>query len=161
MVESSRKIRVLDCRASDHEYLHKDFHAVLCHSIKYLDENYGSETTKQYLRQVGETVYLPLIDRLKKEGLKALERHWRDIFTREGGKFDLSYEGGTLVLTVDECPAIAHLKKFSQLFTERYCETTVVVNETICHRAGYRCSCEYEPGKGKCVQRFWKEKERE
>ncbi len=159
MAKSNGKIRVLDRKASDSEYLHRDFHGVLCYSIKYLDENYGPEATRRYLQQVGETVYSPLIESLRREGLPALERHWRDVFTKESGRFELSYEGGTLVLTVYECPAIAHLKRVNQLFTERYCETTVVVNETICRRAGYRCSCEYERGEGRCVQRFWREKE--
>jgi hypothetical protein len=42
------------------------------------------------------------------------------------------------------------------LFTNRYCETTVNVNKAICEAAGYDCRCTYEPGVGKCVQKFWK-----
>ena len=52
----------------------------------------------------------------------------------------MHYEGEVLVLTVERCPAIAHLKRREQLFTDRYCETTVVVNEAVCQQAGYRCS---------------------
>ena len=153
--------RILDCKASDNEYLHKDFHGALCYAIRYLDEHYGPEAATEYLKQVGRTYFSPLTAQLRQEGLSALERHWQEIFSKEGGTFELGYEEETLVLTVDECPAIAHLKKTSQWFTERYCETTVVVNETVCGEAGYRCSCEYEPAKGQCVQRFWKVMESE
>ena len=153
MAESKKQ--VLDCKASDHEYLHKDFHGALCYSIRYLDEHYGQDATREYLQQVGRTYFAPLTEALKKGGLSALEKHWRDVFGQEGGKFSLDYQDGKLILEVQECPAVAHLLKKGQLFTDRFCETTVVVNETICQQAGYRCSCEYEPGQGKCVQRFW------
>ncbi len=156
MTESNESLRVLDIKASDHEYLHKDFHGALCYGIRYLDETFGAAATEEYLRQVGRACYSPLSEQLKKEGLRALERHWREVFGKEGGRFTLTYEGEVLVLTVQECPAIAHLKKINQLFTERYCETTVVVNEVICSEAGYVSSCQYEPGQGKCVQKFWK-----
>ena len=152
------KIKVIDCKASDNEYLHKDFHGALCYGIKYLDDNYGPEAVTEYLKQVGRTYFAPLSEAMKKKGLSALEEHLQNIFTKEAGKFNLRYEDGTLILEVAECPAITHLKKIGQLFTERYCETTVVVNETICAEAGYSCSCQYEPGKAKCVQKFWKEK---
>jgi len=156
MNTSSDKIKVLDCSAGDNEYLHKDFHGALCYIIKYLDEVYGAETLEEYLEQLAKSYYSPLIEKLKEKALPALENHWKDIFTREGGKFSLHYENNTLVLNVDECPAIAHLKKTGQFFTHRYCQTTVVVNKTICHEAGYDCTCQYEPGRGRCVQKFWK-----
>ena len=159
MADSKEGLRVLDCKATDHEYLHKDFHGALCYGIKYLDDNFGPEATADYLRAVGRSYYAPLSQLLKSEGLAALERHWNEIFTKEGGKFTLEYQDGVLVLTVQECPAIAHLKKINKLVTPRYCETTVVVNETICGEAGYACSTQYEPGVGRCVQKFWKLKE--
>ena len=104
-------MKVLDQKASDNEYLHKDFHGALCYAIKYLEENYGESAIDDYLRQVAKTYYAPLSGQLKQEGLSALERHWQNIFTLEGGKFSLGYEDGVLVLKVEECPAIAHIKK--------------------------------------------------
>jgi hypothetical protein len=61
-----------------------------------------------------------------------------------------------LDINVSKCPAIMHLRSTGQLFTNRYCETTVNVNKAICECAGYDCSCEYVPGEGRCVQKFWK-----
>ena len=149
--------KILECKASDNEYMHKDFHGALCYAIKYIDDNYGFEATTEYLKQVARTYFSPLTEQLAKEGLGLLEKHWQQVFSAEDGRFRLEYRDDTLILTVDECPAIAHLKKIGHLFTERYCETTMVVNETICGRAGYSCSCVYEAGKGKCVQKFWKD----
>ena len=156
MTESKKQPKVIDCQASDNEYLHRDFHGAMCYSIAYLDDNFGPEATEEYLQQVARTYYAPLAEQVKQRGLVALEEHWREVFTREQGDFDLRYEDGVLVLTVKRCPAVAHMKEQGCMFTNRYCETTVVVNRTICCDAGFACSCDYEPGEGRCVQRFWK-----
>ena len=156
MLDPSAGLRILDCKATDHDYLHKDFHGALCFGIKYLDDRYGPEATAEYLRQLGRNCYSPLTEQLKADGLGALQKHWREAFTKEGGKFTLEYQDEVLVLTVHECPAIMHLKAINQLYTPRYCETTAVVNETVCVQAGYKSSCQYEAGEGRCVQKFWK-----
>jgi hypothetical protein len=155
MTVSENELRVLDCRPGDHDYLHRDFHGALCFSIRYLDERFGPQATEQYLREVGQNTYRGLVSALKAEGLDAMERHWREVFTKEEGSFRIHREGGALVLVVEECPAISHLKRTGQLFTDRYCETTVVVNRTVCGKAGFESSCVYEPGQGRCVQKFW------
>ena len=156
MSDANDKIKVIDCAASDNVYMHKDFHGALGYAIKYLDETLGEEATREYLTQVGKTYFAPLSERLRGQGLSALENHWRKTFGEEGGRFDLRYEGDVLVLEVKECPAVAHMKAHNQFSTERFCETTVVVNETVCGAAGYECECTYVPGAGTCVQRFWK-----
>ena len=148
--------KVLSCKAEDNVYLHKDFHGALCYSIKYLDENYGRQATREYLQQVGRSYFAPLSKQLKKKGLSVLENHWNEVFTKEGGIFTISSDNEVLKLQVEQCPAIEHLRKNGQLCTERFCETTVIVNETICAEAGYCASCVYQPGKGTCVQKFWK-----
>lgn len=159
MAENDKFLKVIDCKASDNVYMHKDFHGGICTGIKYLDEEFGEEATVEYLKQVGRTYFQPLSEQLRSRGLVALEDHWRRIFTAEGGAFSLRYDEETLVLEVSECPAVAHLIKINQLHTNRFCESTVVVNETVCQAAGYECSCVYQPGEGKCVQKFWKMKE--
>ena len=157
MQNNSDKIKVIDRKASDNEYMHKDFHGALCYAIKYLEDNYGLGSVEQYLQQVARTYFSPLTEKLKIQGLKVLEDHWRDIFTREDGKFNINYQGDVLVLEVEKCPAILYLKEKNMLYTDRHCLTTVVVNKTICQEAGYDCRCESETGKGNCVQKFWKE----
>jgi hypothetical protein len=143
--------------SSDNEYLHKDFHGALCYAIKYLDETYGPQTTEEYLCRVGREVFSPLIEALRQEGLKALECHFRKVFELEEGIVEFIRENDRLVLKVEQCPAVAHLKKTGQFYTERFCESTVHVNRAVCGAAGYESRCEYEPGAGRCVQTFWKE----
>lgn len=157
MAENPDKKKILECKAADNEYLHKDFHGALCYAIKYLDDNFDEQATEEYLTQAAMSYFSPLIEKLKTDGLKALENHFRNIFTKEKGRFEIGYKDDKLILEILECPAIAHLKKRDLFFTDRYCLTTVVVNRTICKESGYNCSCEYEPGQGRCIQKFWKE----
>jgi hypothetical protein len=154
MIDESK---VMEQKAGDHEYLHKDFHGALAFAIKYLEETYGPHAVSEYLQQVADHCYAPLTAQLKEKGLVALADHF-GIYSREQGRVTVSHDDDMLILHVHECPAIAHLKKTGQLFSERYCETTVVVMDGVCRNAGYRSSCVYEPGQGRCVQKFWKER---
>lgn len=153
---SKNKCRVLECNSSDNEYLHKDFHGALCYAIKYLDDTHGPDAVKEYLRRVGQENFSALVKELKSKGVVALENHFRQIFDLEAGKAEFERDGNCLVIRVSHCPAISHLRTINQLFTTRYCETTVNINKAICEQAGYDCSCEYVPGQGRCVQKFWK-----
>ncbi len=148
---------IMDQRATDHDYLHKDFHGALADAIRYLDATYGEDATAQYLSEVGRVCYAPLIDKMKQQGLSALEQHLISVFTQEGGRFSIHWQDGVLVLEVTQCPAISHLVGTGRSFTPRFCQSTVHVNQAICRAAGYGTTCTYEPGQGRCVQKFFPE----
>lgn len=117
------------------------------------------DALKSYWKQVARNCYFGLSRALREEGLLALEEHWRRIFGIEGADFELSYQGETLVLEVKRCPAISHMKDNGYPIAEDFCEHTRVINEEVCHRAGYKASCSYNQEAGSCVQRFWKQEE--
>lgn len=64
---------VIDRRASDNEYLHKDFHGALSAGIEYLQKNYGTQAVRDYLRQFALAFYSPLKKALGKRGLVAIK----------------------------------------------------------------------------------------
>ncbi len=149
-------MKVMERSACDNEYLHRDFHGALAYAISYLEGRYGEQGIREYLEQTAQNAYLPLIEAVKKDGLAAIESHYRKIFDIEGGKVEFVKEGNYLTLTVIECPALCHLKKSGQLYSDKFCMTTVVVNETVCRLAGIETDCQYNTEKGCCVQRFWR-----
>jgi hypothetical protein len=136
--------------------VHKDFYGAFSYGLEHLYKKYGEKEVITYLRQVGRNVYKPLSMGLKKEGLSALEKHWRKVFSLEEADFSLSYEGKVLVLKVNKCPAIHHLRTHNYPIFKKFCEHTRIVNEEICSQAGYQCSVDYDQNKGECLQRFWK-----
>lgn len=139
------------------ENVHKDFHGAMSYGLKYVHENYGEEGVRQYLVNVANTVYAPLSQDLAKNGLRALEQHWRRIFDLEGARYELSYDGDALDLKIDECPAISHMKKHGYEIYDQFCDHCRVVNTEICRNAGYESSTDYDQNAGKCLQRFWRE----
>ena len=137
--------------------VHKDFHGALSYGIQFVLDEYGMPGLEKYLKQLADTVYAPLAEAMKTEGLSALRKHWDEIFTVEGGEFELRDEDGVLVLEVLACPAIKHMQSQDYAIHPKFCEHTRILNEAICAKAGYQCSVDYDQEAGRCVQRFWKE----
>ena len=71
---------IMDRRASDNVYLHRDFHGALSTGIDYLHERFGEEAVREYLRRFTRSYYAPLRERVKEEGLTALKRHFERLY---------------------------------------------------------------------------------
>lgn len=136
--------------------VHKDFHGCLSFGLKFLKENYGRKEVAAYLRRVARTVYAPLIESLKAEGLPALREHWQRIMTLEDADFRLHLDDDVLILEVRKCPAIHHMRTHGYEVAPNFCESTRIVNQEICRQAGFRSSIEYDQEHGRCIQRFWR-----
>lgn len=143
--------------ASDNVYLHKDFHGALNQALVYLEQNFGGEAVGEYLRQFARNFYSPLTREIKKRGLDALKDHLERIYTLEGAKFRMKCSPDELVLTVDACPAVAHIRKMGLPVSHHFAETTRAVNAAICKGTGYEFELlEYDRESGKRVERYSK-----
>ena len=138
--------------------VHKDFHGAMSYGLKYVYDSYGDNGVKEYLKELVRTVYSPLSKALKKSGLRELEKHWKKIFDLEDADYKLFYEDNVLNLKINKCPAIRHMKKYGYEIFEGFCEHCKILNAEICKNADYQDSIEYDQNKGKCLQKFWKEK---
>jgi len=138
--------------------VHKDFHGALSYAIEFLEREYGREGLEDFLSGLSKSVYAPLVADIKDRGLEALGNHWERVFGLEGGSFGMKMEGERLVLTVNSCPAISHMRERGYIIAPSFCEHCRIVNEALCHEAGYECDIEYDQAEGRCVQRFWREK---
>lgn len=136
--------------------VHKDFHGALSFGLQFIEDRYGSEGVREFLAGLADTVYKPLADALRQQGLSALREHWETVFGVEGGEIAIQIEGDQLVLRVLRCPAITHMKQQGYRIADHYCEHTRIVNEAVCAAAGYASSVEYDQSASRCVQRFWR-----
>jgi len=75
--------QVMRRRASDNVYLHRDFHGALSAAIQYLEDRFGEEAVRQYLRAFAGAYYAPLKEALRSRGLVALEEHFRKVYEAE------------------------------------------------------------------------------
>lgn len=137
--------------------VHKDFHGALSFGLQFIEDRFGEDGRNDFLAGLAVSVYAPLAEALRRDGLEALRAHWDRIFTLEGGDFDQCIEGDRLTLTVHRCPALAHLQARGYRIAGHFCEHTRLVNEAVCRAAGYACDIEYDQSAARCIQRFWKE----
>ena len=141
------------------ERVHKDFHGALSCGFKYIAERYGKESLIEFLKQVAYTVYGDLIQKIKKEGLKAVEEYWREIFEIEEGKVEIKRNGNKeIVMKVKECPALSHLKKRKYPVYSDFCIQCKIINVVIGEKTGFSSEVISYQQKSRCVQKFWKEK---
>lgn len=144
-------------RASDNDYMHKDFHGALSAGIEYLDRHYGTEAVREYLRRFALSFYAPLIADIKKRGLVALKEHFEAIYAREGGRIRTTLTEDELILEVETCPAVMHMRDHGYTVAEHFSETERTVNAALCEPTPFDAELvEYHPHTGRSVQRFYR-----
>ncbi len=138
--------------------VHKDFHSVMSFLIKYMRENHGEDNMKKFFSDSSKYLYRPLIDRIKKNGLPEIEKHYKRVFGMEGGKFSFdSDDGREVIFKVEKCPAIWQMKDTGSDIDKDFCLcSTELVNKSIADECGYEFSVEYDQENGKCIQKFWR-----
>ncbi|MBN1291219.1 MAG: hypothetical protein JXB48_05205 [Candidatus Latescibacteria bacterium] len=148
---------IMDRRASDNVYLHKDFHSALSTSIEYLHRHFGSEAVSEYLRKFTRTYYAPLTVKLNNNGLVALKEHFQKIYDIEGEKIEISFTENELVLTIKSCPAVKHMREHNYPVARLFMETTKTVNEALCEGTPFKAELvEYDELTGHSIQRFYR-----
>ena len=148
---------IMERRAADNEYLHKDFHGALSAGIDYLQNHYGAEAVRDYLRKFTRTYYGPLREKLGREGLSALKEHFEKLYEIEGGEVEIEFGADELVVRVESCPAVTHMRANGHKVADLFEETTRTVNEALCEGSAFLAELvEYDRQSGRSVQRFYR-----
>ncbi len=135
--------KIMSRKASDNEYLHKDFHSAMSCAIEYLHKNYGEEAVKEYLKRFAISFYAPLINDLLERGLVALKEHFEKIYRIEGGDVEISLTDNELIINVKECPAVIYMRDNNSPVAELFYETTKTVNEALCEGTPFKAELLY------------------
>ncbi len=147
----------MERRASDNQYLHKDFHGSLSIGLDYLAEKYGEESVREYLNQFAVAYYAPLIQDLNARGLIALKEHFERIYAIEGGCIDIHFTEDELVLRIEACPAVMHLRAQDYPVSKFFYETSRTLNHALCQGTPFASELiEYDEQTGQSVQRFYR-----
>ena len=138
--------------------LHKDFHGSTNTTIDYIIKNYGEGVLEEIFKTTGQNVYKSIHEKLKNGNISELVEHLSYFYNREGAKFDLKLTTDEVVITVHECPAIAHLKKLGVPVSPFFCRSTTSLNAALCEGTPWKTETT-KTGEGACVQRFYREHE--
>lgn len=148
---------VMRRKAADNVYLHKDFHAALSGGIEYLDQHYGEEAVREYLRRFTRSFYAPLKQAINERGLIVLKEHLENTYQTEGAPFTVRCSEDELVLEVAACPAVTHMRERGRTVARLFHETTRTVNEALCEGTPFEAELvEYDPETGRSIQRFFR-----
>ena len=144
-------------KASEHNYLHKDFHNALNIALEYLRARFGAEAVSAYLRQFAQAFYAPLSNDVRRRGLIALKEHLEKIYSLEGGSIRCQCSPDELRVETDFCPAVRHIRQCGHAVSPVFVETEQAVYAAICADTPFAFELvSYDPGTGRSVQRFYR-----
>jgi len=151
--------KVMRRSASDNQYLHMDFHGALSAGIEYLDQRHGPEAVRAYLRRFADSYYAPLKEQIRARGLPALREHFEGVYALEGGEIDVEASQDELLIKVQSCPAVTHMRQHGYPVARLFHETTRTVNAALCEGTPFSAELlEYDHDSGRSVIRFWRRK---
>ena len=134
----NKDTEIMDRRAADNEYFHKDFHSSLNRGINYVGQNYGMEWVEEYLTTYTQNVYGKEIADIKERGVKAIADMIRNTYEKEKAPdaISLDLDGDTLKVKVHYCPGVKHLHSIGREVFPWYKYTTIVVMKVLAEKAG-------------------------
>jgi len=129
---------IMDRKASENEYFHRDFHSSMNMGIHYVGENYGMDAVREYLTRYTNNVYSKVFEDIKVRGLQAIADKIQDTYEKEKASdaLVLNVNENALNVTILYCPAVKHLHATGRVVTKWYRYTTEIVMEVLAAAAG-------------------------
>ncbi len=153
---------VVDRRASENPYLHRDFHISTDLSLAYVGKQFGQQGVREYLQQYASAYYRNLVERISLEGLAALEQYFVDIYAAEQASDALETElaGHTLHVRISYSPGIRYMKSKGHTPSPWQQEVPRIIYAALANTAGleFHLAC-YDSSSGAAELIFSRKKE--
>lgn len=148
-------MKVIDRRASDNKYLHRDFHISMNMLMGYIVAEYNEEALIEYLKNFAKAYHAPLKKALIDTGLTAMEEYLAEIYEKEEWPVDISLANDVFTVSQKACPGISHIVNKGHEPIVQYIYTYTIVYETICEGTPYEYQMEnFDQKTGACRQIF-------
>jgi len=152
---SGQSVKVMERKASDNKYLHKDFHIALNLLMTYLYDHFGKDALVNYLKQFSQAYYKPLNQKLKSGDIKVLVNYFKDIYEKEEWPVNITSNKNSVEIIQDACPAISHILKSGGKPCPYYRETYNTIYKSLCENTPFEYALEYfNDETGACKQLF-------
>jgi len=151
----SQSVRIMERKASDNKYLHKDFHLALNLMMQYLYDNFGKEALVNYLEDYSRAFYSLINKELKTGDISVLARYFTDIYRKEEWPVRINSGKDFVEIEQDACPAMSHIIQKGSNPCPHYAETYNTVYKTLCENTPFEYTLEYfDERTGACRQAF-------
>lgn len=129
---------VVDMKAEDNKYLHRDFHLLGDLALKYCGEQFGDEGVIDFLTNYTKNYYSPQIADIRKRGLIAVKEWIEKVYEVEeaGELLHTELEDGTLTVKIDRSPVIEYMHSLGQQPTKYYIEETRTLYAVVARESG-------------------------
>ncbi len=153
--QPGKHMKIMERKASDNKYLHKDFHISMNILLKYIYGNFGKKQLIKYLEQYAKAYYKPINDELKSGRLDALANYFNDIYEKEEWDVTIQSNDDFIEIRQDACPGISHIRANGGLPCPCYQETYNTVYAELCKGTPFRYELKYfDKETGACKQIF-------
>lgn len=130
-----------------------DFYFAINATFRFILAQYGEEGFERWLTKIGQDYFAPVNRQWKSGGLPFVARYWRDFFDAEpGSEVRVVSSGDEVVVRIDRCPAITHLKAHEREIVPEYCRHCAHLGRSRAESAGL--SMNVSGGNGSCVHRY-------
>jgi len=151
----TQSVKVMERKALDNKYLHKDFHVALNLMLTNLYEHFGKDGLVNYLKQYAQAYYQPLNNKLKSGDIKVLTDYFEEIYAKEEWPVTVTSDENFLEITQNACPAISHIRMKGNKICPHYSETYNTVYKTLCESTPFEYVLLYfDDETGACKQQF-------
>lgn len=151
--------RIMERKASDNEYFHRDFHISIDRGIRYVGETFGTEAVEAFLTRFTKNYYAPLVEKVKKEGLPALKEHIENIYQAEKMPQNVTctISNHSLFVQISACPSVKYMRESGYEPSEWNPLLSTLVYKVIAEEAGFMFSADsYDTETGASVYCFTK-----
>ncbi len=124
---------VIDMKAEDNKYLHRDFHLLGDLALKYCGENFGDKAVVEFLTDYTLNYYAPQIKDIQERGLVAIKEWIERIYEIEEASELLHTEltDTSLTVNIDKSPVIEFMRSLNQQPSKYYVEETKTLYKVI------------------------------
>jgi hypothetical protein len=130
-----------------------DFYFAINATFRFLIDRLGMEGWQTWLRDMAREYYRPVWESWRRGGLEAVSQYLDAAFQAEpGAVFEIRKTDGDVVLHVQECPAIKHLRAHGREIVPAYCRHCQCQFGTMADLAGLHARV--QGGNGSCTQTF-------
>lgn len=149
---------VMERKASDNKYLHRDFHISTDNGIGYVGDKYGDSGVEQLLREFSKKYFQKLVEKYAKEGLVAIKEYIENVYATEESEdaIEISLSETVLNVKVKYCPAVQYMKSQGHTPSKWYKMSTSVVYDQLAKDCGIRFEMgEYNEENGQTEYSFY------
>lgn len=136
---------VIDMKADDNKYLHRDFHLSGDKIMSYCVERFGYDELIKFLKNYAKVYYAPVIEKAKEGGLEVFKNWLENTYEKEEASDLIRFEltENKLTVTVDKSPVVEFAKSLGQELSEYNKEQTLTLMKEIANLAGFDFEVDY------------------